>query len=42
MTLAQAAQKVEQKLPSQHAKYAKVFDEPKEENSPLNDPSTMQ
>ena len=27
-TLAQAAEKVEQKLPCQYAKYTKVFDEP--------------
>ena len=27
--LAQAAEKVEQKLPPQYARYAKVFDEPK-------------
>ena len=29
MALAQAAKKVEQKLPLQYAKYAEVFDEPK-------------
>ena len=29
MALAQAAERVEQKLPPQYAKYAKVFDEPK-------------
>ena len=29
MALVQAAEKVEQKLPPQYAKYAKVFDEPK-------------
>ena len=33
-TLAQAAGKVEQKLPPQYAKYAKVFDEPKEGELP--------
>ena len=30
MALAQAAERVEQKLPPQYAKFAKVFDEPKE------------
>ena len=34
MALAQAAKKVEQKLPPQYAKYAKVFDEPKGELPP--------
>ena len=32
--LAQAAEKVEQKLPPQYAKYAKVFDEPKDRKLP--------
>ena len=32
--LAQAVEKVEQKLPPQYAKFAKVFDEPKEGNLP--------
>ena len=32
--LAQAAERVEQKLPPQYAKYAQVFDEPKEGKLP--------
>ena len=37
-TLAQAAEKIEQKLPLQYAKYAKVFDEPKEGQLPPRQP----
>ena len=37
-TLAQAAGKIEQKLPPQYAKYAKVFDEPKEGELPPRQP----
>ena len=36
--LAQAAGRVEQKLPPQYAKYAKVFDEPKEGELPPRQP----
>ena len=38
MALAQAAEKVEQKLPLQYAKYAKVFNEPKEGELPPRRP----
>ena len=38
MALAQAAEKVEQKLPPQYAKYAKVFDKPKEGELPPQQP----
>ena len=37
-TLAQAAEKVEQKLPPQYAKYTKVFDEPKNRQLPPRHP----
>lgn len=40
-TLAQAAKKVEQKLPPQSAQYAKVFNEPKQEKSLPNNLSIM-
>ena len=36
--LAQAAEKVEQKLPPQYAKFAKVFDKPKEGKLPPRRP----
>ena len=36
--LAQAAEKVEQKLPPQYAKYAKVFEEPKDRKLPPQQP----
>ena len=36
--LAQAAERVEQKLPPQYAKYAKVFDEPKGGELPPQQP----
>ena len=38
MALAQATEKVEQKLPPQYAKYAKVFDEPKGGELPPRQP----
>ena len=34
-TLAQAAEKVKQKLPPQYAQYSKVFNEPKDGKLPL-------